>query len=312
MLSRRDTGGLIGGSEAMRALRAEAERAGPSDAPVLVVGPSGSGKELVARLIHAAGPRAKRELVTVNCAALQENLLESELFGHERGAFTGATEQRPGLLETAHRTSLFLDEVGELPPGLQAKLLRAIQFGEIRRVGGVSNIKVDVRIIAATNRDLAAAVREGTFREDLFYRLNVLAVRVPPLREHPEDIPELAAAIARRLGLGYELDERHLDILRAYPWPGNVRELENLMERLKIRESDGAPSTARLRELLGPVMDAAPAVVRPLAEIERDAIEAALRHFAGDRKAAAEALGISVRTLYYRIASYRGENEPAE
>jgi transcriptional regulator with PAS, ATPase and Fis domain len=260
----------------------------------------------VARTIHRASPRARRELVTVNCAALQESLLESELFGHERGAFTGANEQRQGLIEAAHGGTLFLDEVGELPLALQAKLLRALQFHEIRRVGGTATLKVDVRFVAATNRDLEAAIRERAFREDLYYRLNVLAIRLPPLRERPEDIEPILRHIAHRSGLSWEPGEAHIAALRAYPWPGNVREIENLVERLKIREGDGAPTPDRLLALLGTGVTATPAV-RTLEEVERETIERALATAGGDREEAARMLGISVRKLYYRLASYRDD-----
>jgi len=297
---------LLGESAAMREVRELARGAAQSDATVLISGPSGVGKELVARTIHRASPRAGRELVTVNCAALQESLLESELFGHERGAFTGATEQRQGLIEAAHRGTLFLDEVGELPLSLQAKLLRALQFNEIRRVGGTATLKVDVRFLAATNRDLEAAIRERQFREDLYYRLNVIAIRVPPLRERPEDVEPILRHVARRAGLAWEPREDHIAALRAYPWPGNVREIENLVERLKIREGDGVPTPERLLALLGTGATAAPAV-RKLEEVERETIERALEAAGGDRDEAARMLGISVRKLYYRLAAYRGE-----
>jgi len=306
MLDRKEPPVLIGESAAIREVRELSARAAQSDAPVLITGPSGAGKELVARSIHAGSARARRELITVNSAALTETLLESELFGHERGAFTGATEQRQGLLEAAHGGTLFLDEVGELPPSMQAKLLRALQFGEFRRVGGVATLRVDVRFLAATNRDLLAAVHEQRFREDLYYRLNVITIHVPPLRERPEDIEPIFHDIAKRQGLPYDLGRPHFDALRSYGWPGNVREMENLIERLKIREADGVPDAPRLLALLGqPGAPAVPAV-RTLAELERDAIEHALRIHGGDRRAAADALGISVRTLYSRLAEYRG------
>jgi len=311
MLSRQGQTTLVGTSAAVQGIRAAIEQAGRSDAPVLITGPSGAGKELVARAIHAASARGRHELITVNCASLQESLLESELFGHEKGAFTGATEQRPGLFEAAHGTTLFLDEIAELPLQLQAKLLRAIQFGEIRRVGGVSTLRVDVRVLAATNRDLGAAVDDGAFREDLYYRINVLSIRVPPLRERPEDVEPLFRHLAERIGLPYALTEAHFRVLRGYAWPGNVREMENLIERLKFHEREGPPSPELLLSLLQPRPSARPPVV-PLADLEREAIEAALQHFQGDRQAAAEALGISVRTLYYRLSAWRGGgDEPA-
>jgi DNA-binding NtrC family response regulator len=306
MLDRKAPPLLVGESEALREVRELCARAALSDAPVLITGPSGAGKELVARSIHAASARAGRELITVNSAAFAENLLESELFGHERGAFTGATEQQQGLLEAAHQGTLFLDEVGELPAAIQAKLLRALQFGEIRRVGGVATLKVDVRFLAATNRDLAAAVKERTFREDLYYRLNVITIHVPPLAERPEDVEPIFRHLAK--GLPYAFFDEHFAVLRSYGWPGNVREMENLVERLKIRASDGPPDPQRLLSLLGQA-GGAPAVplVRPLDVVEKETIEHALRVFGGDRKAAADALGISLRTLYYRLSTYKEE-----
>jgi len=303
MLDRKAPPLLVGESAAIREVRELCARAALSDAPVLVTGPSGAGKELVARSIHAAGARANRELITVNSAALSESLLESELFGHERGAFTGATEQRQGLLEAAHGGTLFLDEVGELPASIQAKLLRALQFGEIRRVGGVATLKVDVRFLAATNRNLQAAVKERTFREDLYYRLNVITIHVPPLADRPEDVEPIFVHLAK--GLPYAFGPAHFDVLRAYGWPGNVREMENLIERLKIRAADGPPDPQRLLSLLGQAGTTAAPAVRPLDEVEREMIEQALRVFGGDRKAAADALGISLRTLYNRLSTYR-------
>jgi DNA-binding NtrC family response regulator len=309
MLQREQPIDLLGESEATREVRELAKSAAQSNATVLITGPSGVGKELVARTIHAAGPRAGREMVVLNCAALQESLLESELFGHERGAFTGATEQRQGLIEAAHKGTLFLDEVGELPIPLQAKLLRTLQFNEIRRVGGTATLRVDVRFVAATNRDLEAAVQERCFREDLYYRLNVIAIRVPPLRERPEDVEPIFRHVARREGLAYELSAAHFAALRTYPWPGNVREIENLVERLKIREGDGVPDPVRLLALLGSGAVPEPAV-RTLEEVERNAIAQALAAAAGDRDEAARLLGISVRKLYYRLAAYRSGGAP--
>ena len=310
MLGRGVGAELVGQSPAIEEVRLQIRQAATSDAPVLIRGPSGSGKELVARAVHGSSSRARKQLITINCATLQESLLESELFGHERGAFTGASEQRQGLFEAAHESTLFLDEIGEMPPPLQAKLLRAIQFGEVRRVGGVATLRVDVRILAASNRDLAGAVATGGFREDLFYRLNVLSIAIPPLRERPEDVEPTFRHAARRLGLRYELTPEHFEQLRRYFWPGNVREIENLVERLKIREEDGPPAPGTLPSLLSPALPSSP-VPRTLAEVERVMIEEALRRHAGDRNRAAQELGISLRTLYYRVAQYRGaEREP--
>ncbi len=301
---------LIGVSPAMDAVRAMIQKAGPADAPILVQGPTGSGKELVARAIHAASTRAGTEMITVNCAALQATLLESELFGHERGAFTGATQRRIGLYELAHDGTLFLDEIGELPLDLQPKLLRAIQFGEVRRVGAPRPRTVDVRIIAATNIDLRSALDEDRFREDLFYRLNVITIDILPLRNRPEDIEPLFAHLAGRHGLNYELSPAHFEVMRAYAWPGNVRELENFIERLCILRRNQPPTIAELRRGLAEEQSVSLGL-RPLADIERETIESALAHLSGDREAAAQALGISVRKLYYRLSQYK-DQEPGE
>ncbi len=228
--------GLVGDSPAMRALFAELERVAASDVPVLVLGETGTGKELVARALHAEGRRKGGPFVAVNCAAVAPNLLESELFGHVRGAFTGAVASRPGHFQSAHRGTLFLDEIGELPLPMQPKLLRAVQEGEVRPVGSDRTQKVDVRLVAATNRDLAEGARTGSFREDLFYRLAVLTLRLPPLRERSGDVPLLVAALLPRIAVELgrpeaELTPAALALLDRYPWPGNVRQLENELRR---------------------------------------------------------------------------------
>jgi len=232
-------GEMIGASAAMQGLRALIARIAPTDARVLISGESGTGKELVAAAIHAGSPRRDRPFVRVNCAAIPRDLVESEMFGHERGAFTGATERRIGRFELAHRGTLFLDEVGDLGSEAQAKLLRAIEAREIERVGGGKPIPVDVRILAATNKDLQRAVRDGSFREDLFFRLNVIPVALAPLRERPDDIPLLVQHFTTltRLRTGHRLPEWHdnaLQLFSRYRWPGNVRELGNIVERLII------------------------------------------------------------------------------
>ncbi|MCC6930843.1 MAG: sigma-54-dependent Fis family transcriptional regulator [Gemmatimonadaceae bacterium] len=232
-------GEMIGGSAAMQGMRALIERIAPTDARVLISGESGTGKELVAAAIHAGSPRRDRPFVRVNCAAIPRDLVESEMFGHERGAFTGATERRIGRFELAHRGTLFLDEVGDLGSEAQAKLLRAIEAREIERVGGGKPIPVDVRVVAATNKDLPRAVRDGVFREDLFFRLNVIPVALAPLRERPDDIPLLVRHFATltRLRTGHRLpewDDDALQLFTRYRWPGNVRELGNIVERLII------------------------------------------------------------------------------
>ncbi len=252
-------GQLVGTSPAMDAVRAMIARVAPSDARVLVGGESGTGKELVAAAIHAQSPRRDKPFVRVNCAAIPRDLVESEMFGHERGAFTGATERRIGRFELAHTGTLLLDEVGELSAEAQAKLLRAIEAREIERVGGNKPIKVDVRVIAATNRDLEREVREGRFREDLFFRLNVIPIALPPLREHPGDIPDLVLHFAtiyrRRSGQAAPTwSPEAVEALTRYRWPGNVRELANIVERLGILFAGQTITAAEVRAVL-PTLD---------------------------------------------------------
>jgi len=242
---------LVGKSAAMQAALELVRKAARSEANILIQGESGTGKELVARAIHTNSPRAAEVFVPVDCAALPEHLLESELFGHERGAFTGAERTKPGMFEVADRGTVFLDEVGELPLGLQAKLLRALQEREIRRVGGTKLIPVDVRLVSATNRDLAESVRKREFREDLFYRVNVILVPLPPLRDRAGDVPLLAYHFLGRYGRNRErplegIDPEALTVLEAYGWPGNVRELQNVIERACAL---GEGPTLRLRDL---------------------------------------------------------------
>ena len=231
--------GMVGRSQALKHVLFKAEQVAPTDATTLILGETGTGKELVARAIHAASARKDRALVTVNCAALPAHLVESELFGHERGAFTGALARKPGRFELAQGGTLFLDEVGELPPALQPKLLRVIEAGEFERVGGTRTLKFDVRIIAATSRDLRLEVERGRFRADLWYRLNVYPITVPPLRHRKDDIPPLVAFFVNKLGqkVGKHIRSVPPDVMRAlqdYDWPGNVRELANVIERAVI------------------------------------------------------------------------------
>ena len=279
---------------------------------VLLQGDSGTGKELVARAIHFSGDRSERPFVAVSCAALAETLLESELFGHEKGAFTGAVAQRKGKFEMADGGTLFLDEIGDISPKLQADLLRALQERRFFRVGGAAEIGVDVRVIAATHRDLAADVREGRFREDLYYRLNVINIRIPPLRERIEDVPLLAQEFLDRLAheLGREvsgISEEAMRLLMDHAWPGNVRELENAVERALVTCKSGvlgAPDFAFLAR-----RDAAPGAASlppglTLQEMEKDYIKATLARLSGNVKAAAEALGIDRSTLYEKIKRY--------
>ncbi len=281
----------------------------PHPTTVLITGPSGSGKEVVAREIHRLSPRSARPLVAVNCAAIPEALLESELFGHVRGAFTGAVADRAGLFEQAAGGTLFLDEIGELPLPLQAKLLRVLQDGEIRRVGDSRNRRVDARIIAATARDLHGDARDGRFREDLFYRLNVIPIRLQPLKDRPEDLAALIrimlARHADRLGVPTpSLDGVALRLLLQHDWPGNVRELSNALERAMVLARDGS---IRATDLPAALLERSPAVgddlsmKRHASEAQADVIREALRRAEGNRKMAASLLGVSVRTLFYRI-----------
>jgi two-component system response regulator FlrC len=300
-------GEIIVGDPKMQAAIDLARSVAPADSTVLLTGETGTGKELVARLIHHWSPRADRAFVAVNCAALAETLLESELFGHEKGAFTGAVAQRRGRFELAHGGTLFLDEVGEMSPALQAKLLRVLQERTLERVGGTKTVTVDVRVIAATNRDLQAMVAAKTFRDDLYYRLSVFPIVLPPLRDRPADILTLAAHIlrqaSRRLGKGIAgfTDEAEV-LLRRYGWPGNIRELQNVIERAVIlcREDRIGPTHLNLAPALAPP----PTGQKTLKDLEREAILAALDAHGGNRRQAAEQLGIGLRTLYTRLKEY--------
>jgi two-component system, NtrC family, response regulator AtoC len=298
--------GLVGQSRGMVALYKLIARVAALDATVLIEGETGTGKELVARAIHYASPRAPRPFVVVDCAALPETLVESELFGHERGAFTGATNARRGLLETADGSTCLLDEVGELTPPLQAKLLRVLQERVIRRVGGNEPIAVNVRIVAATNRDLKKQVEDGAFREDLYYRLNVVPIRVPALRERPEDVPLLAqhflgkyATSAGKAVAGFAPEA--LALLSAHSWPGNVRELEHAIERAVALSSatlvlpDDLPAELRGGAPPPPVL---PRPRMTLDELKTWYLDTVLEETAGNKVRAAEILGIDRRTLY--------------
>jgi DNA-binding NtrC family response regulator len=301
-------GEIVARDPKMQAVLDLARSVAPADATVLITGETGTGKELVARAIHHWSPRAEHAFVAVNCAALAETLLESELFGHEKGAFTGAVAQRRGRFELAHGGTLFLDEVSEMSPALQAKLLRVLQEHTFERVGGTKTVTVDVRVIAATNRDLQAMVATKAFRDDLYYRLSVFPILLPPLRERPGDVVPLAehvlASVTRRLGKpisGFSGDANR--VLREYAWPGNVRELQNVVERAAIlcRGERILPEQLAIQEVPS---QALPAVGKSLKEIERQAILAALAACQGNRRHAAEQLGIGLRTLYSRLREY--------
>ena len=302
---------LVVASPAMQAALDVAVRVAEHRTTVLITGESGTGKEVIARAVHRASPRAGEAFIGVNCAAIPENLLESELFGHVRGAYTGANADKAGLFEQAHGGTLLLDEIGEMPQPLQAKLLRVLQEGEIRRVGDVRSRLVDVRVLAATARDLAAEVHAGRFREDLFYRLNVVSIHLPPLRERHEDIAPLARHFAARLGtrLGHPLalSEATLVWLESQSWPGNVRELENAIERAAVLSgkpvldpADFSPTPLRVAER-GREEETLRAAVEAA---EAAAIRAALEATGGNRRAAATRLGVSLRTLFYKIERY--------
>jgi two-component system response regulator HydG len=301
----------VGQSPAFRAMLDTLRQAAPSTATVLLMGESGTGKELAARAIHEYSSRAKGTFVAINCAALPESILEAELFGVERGAFTGAVARREGRFERAHGGTLFLDEVGEMPLSAQVKLLRVLQEGEIERLGGTQTVKVDVRLVAATNKDLQKEVAEGRFREDLYYRLNVVEVRIPALASRREDIPLLADAFLRRFAAknakplhGFSPDA--LTVLENYAWPGNVRELEHAVERAvvlakgDVLEASDLPETVRK----GPLGSAGQLVIpigTPMEEIERRVIHETLRHTKGDKTLAARLLGIAARTIYRKL-----------
>jgi PAS domain S-box-containing protein len=300
---------IIGSGTAHREMIEFVSSASHAPSPVLILGESGTGKEVMARAIHAAGPRASQPFVVLDCAALKDDLLESELFGHERGSFTGAHASKPGLAEVADGGTLFVDEIGEMPAELQSKLLRVLERGEYRRVGGVETRKADIRVVAATNRNLAAEVRAGRFREDLFYRLNVLLVILPPLRSRREDIPLLAMHFLKnsRVTMHGEkkLSAAALKRLQAYDWPGNVRELANVLERALILS--GATKTITLEHLPREIRKASgrpAAKVASMSDAEKRAVEAALQACAGNKTRAAEMLGISRITLRRKIKKY--------
>jgi len=315
--------GLLGESASMRSVREAIAKVAPTHSRVLLTGESGTGKELAARAVHAGSPRARGPFVTLNCAAVPSELIESDLFGHERGAFSGAVKTRRGKFELAEKGTLFLDEIGDMPHPMQAKLLRALETGEVERVGGSGPVRVDVRVIAATNRDLAADVESGRFRLDLFHRLNVFPIALPPVREHTEDLPLLAehlvAVLAREHGRpAPKLAADAIAALRVHPWPGNVREMKNVLERLLILHSDD--------EITGPMVRAAlpPPAVRSEAalpvpegqtlraamdEAERRLLLATLRAEGWNVTHTAERLGMERSHLYKKMKEYGIERE---
>ena len=295
--------GMLGNAPAMVRLRELISKVADSSSPVLVEGESGTGKEMVSRALHFESHRAKAPFIVVNCGALPEQLMESELFGYEKGAFTGAATTKPGLVEMADGGSLFLDEIGELPVGLQAKLLRFLESGEFRRVGDTRLRWVQTRIIAATNRNLRQEVEQGNFREDLFYRLEVVKIQVPPLRERREDIPLLAHFFLKRKHPDKEFTPEALEALEKHNFPGNVRELANLVERGALL-SDGGLIQGEDMFGYGTLAHKDEGKPETLAEMEKRHIEQVLNYTGWDKKQAAELLGISLRNLYRKIETY--------
>ncbi len=302
---------LIGRSATMQEMVQLVEKVAPTDSSVLILGESGAGKEVIARALHKLSLRATKPFIAVNCAALSESLLENELFGHEKGAFTGATERTIGLFEAADGGTLLLDEMADMPPALQAKLLRVLDRGEFSRVGSAKILKTDVRVLSATNKDLRQRIAQGLFREDLFYRLNVVTIELPSLRERREDIPLLVhhfmKRAARRRGAEVQITEEAMAALLSYAWPGNVRELANMIERAVILCSDGRITPHDL-SIAPPTHDGEarrPGGGRPsLEEVERAYIAKVLHEEKGNKTKAAKALGISLRNLYRKIEDY--------
>jgi len=312
---------LVGTSGVMQDIRKRIELVAKSNATVLIRGESGTGKEVVARAIHLASERRERPMLAVNCAALSENLLESELFGHEKGAFTGADRLRRGRFELADGGTLLLDEISEIAPSLQAKLLRVLQESTFERVGSSISQQVDVRVIATTNRDLEQSVSEGKFRQDLFYRLNVVPVELPPLRQRNEDVPELCRHFLSNISKRDKSPFRHIEsealrVMQKYNWPGNVRELQNIIERAVVLELEPGVVRAEtiepwLQSKIG-VAAAESLAGKPLADIEKQVILSTLERFKGHRIKTAGALGIGVRTLGMKIKRWKDEGELVE
>jgi DNA-binding NtrC family response regulator len=308
---------VIGSSLAWRRVCEMVEQVAPSRATALLLGESGTGKELIAGLLHHLSPRAERPFITLNTAALPATLLEAELFGHEKGAFTGAQQRKPGRFELADEGTLFLDEIGDMPIEVQVKLLRVLQDGTFERLGGTRTLRVDVRVVAASNKDLEQEVEAGRFRTDLYYRLNVITLHLPPLRDRREDIPLLVAHFLRKYAQQNHkevtaIQQQALQCLQTYDWPGNVRELENIIERAVVLAQG---STIGMAELPAHLQEKEPEIVHgehfvlpadaTLAEIERAAIAQALQRNAGNRQAAARTLNIGVATLYRKLKVYQ-------
>jgi transcriptional regulator with GAF, ATPase, and Fis domain len=299
---------LLGNSPQMRAIQEKIARIAPTDASVLIRGESGTGKELVARAIHQSSHQACRDMVIVNCAALPEQLAESELFGHERGAFTGALALKKGKFEFADTSTLFLDEIGDLSQAVQAKLLRFLQDGVFQRVGGHQNLRSQIRLLSATNKDLVTAITRGEFRSDLFYRINVVQIDLPPLREHPEDIPLLSEYYARHFAAKYQLPHSRLDPaiaawLQTWSFPGNVRELINIVERMIIL-GNGPAALATLPDLSNSPLPITSSSHQRLDVLEREHIQAVLTETCNNKSAAARILGIARKTLREKMAKY--------
>lgn len=304
---------MYGLSPTMERLYQQVERVAVTDATVLLVGESGTGKELIAKAIHQVSSRSEETFVAVNCGAIPAHLIEAALFGHERGSFTGAVRQHIGYFEHASRGTLFLDEITEMPVDMQVKLLRVLECGRFTRVGGDEEVNVDVRLVAATNRDLESAVKDGHLREDLMYRLAVFPVRIPPLRERGADIELLAQQFLQihneEAKTQKTFSRSSLEVLRSYSWPGNVRELKNVVQRAFILATD----TLNIEDCISDVASKKPTVQdgylnffvgTPLADAQKEIILATLKHYSGNKRLTAEALGISLKTLYNRLKEY--------
>jgi DNA-binding NtrC family response regulator len=320
-------GGLVGASPAMQQVYAAIQQAAPTTAPVLITGETGTGKELVARAIHRLSTRFSGPFVAINCAALPESLIESELFGHERGAFTGAVERRAGCFEQAQGGTVMLDEIGDMPIGTQAKLLRVLEESSVRRLGGKVQCSIDVRIVSATNRSPEQAIKSQHLREDLYYRLNVFHIPLPSLREHMEDIPTIVEALIIDLNGKHgcrvtDLHSEALERLMSHYWPGNVRELRNAVERAVVLTGEGTipPQNLRLVPLAtvpseGRSMDSEKILSAPVGgsmrEVEKAYIQLTLKHTKNNKRAAAKILGMAVRTLHKRLAEFAAEQAKA-